>query len=632
MATGKELSKQLESLGRRDILAYGITYIDLLGREWELGNRQWMPEIYNSVNPWIIEKYPAGQARRMTVMKPTQIGMSTMGIVRLLHFADNWTVRTMYTLPRQVDVLDFTTTRLDPTIKSSPRLRDKLGNPDSAHAKALGTSYIYITEMTVEPRMLPIDALFIDEVDLSDPNNIGTAFNRLDASRWKLSYFFSTPTLPNFGIHAMYETSDKRRWVVKCPGCNTDQVLDWDENLRLEGSQQNPSRVYFGCSSCNKELTMDIIQTAGQWVAEKPDLSSEHIGFHLSQMMTHSPTELYTRFRDPQTKLLEFYRKSLGKPYEISGGSLERDDFLVNCFDYPYKEDKASDGRSRYFMGIDQGNELQVLVAKLEPDNPDMPKIVHIERIPMERGFDRAAQLMDIYKIKTAVVDANPNRHNATKFAKDFPGRVLLADYIEQQKETSVVRKDKKLNVRMFITINRTGGFDSLIEDIRSGRWKLPGFPPNLSQDVEMVIDQVTALKRDYESRKTLSGETQVAVWRAIRPDHFGHSWLYLRFAMESQKGGHGKIAVVGNTEEENLEEAEESYKPSEETIKEITSILAEVPKEQLQAFFDSNAVMETIPFPLSHKLKQVPDGITTEDILWTVLDMLNDKPKKPIY
>lgn len=628
MVTGNKLQQQLESLGRRDILAYGITYIDLLGREWELQNRAWMPEIYNSVNPWVIEKYPAGQARRLTVMKPTQIGMSTMGIVRLLHFADNWTIRAMYTLPRQVDVLDFTTTRLDPTILGSPRLKDKLGKVNSAHAKSLGSSYIYITEMTVEPRMLPIDALFIDEVDLSDSNNIGTAFNRLDASRWKLAYFFSTPTLPNFGIHSMYEDSDKRQWVIRCPSCSTEQVMDWDANLRIVGSQANPEKVFFGCASCSREITPEII-SSGRWVAQRPHLSGEHIGYHLSQMLTHSPTDLYKRFRDPQTKLIEFYRKSLGKPYELSGGSIERDDFLVNSFDEPYKEERASDGKSQYYMGIDQGNELQVLVGKREPDNPNILKVVHSERVPLDHGYDRAAQLMHLFKIRTCVTDGSPNRHSALKFARQFPGRVLLADYIEQQKEISIVKKDSKSKVRTFITINRTGNFDALMEEIRGGQWKLPGMPPHLTPEIELVIDQVTALKRDIEMRKTISGEVQVAVWKAIRPDHFGHSMGYLRLAMETQKSGTGKVAVVGAPPVDEVEEVEDEARPDDATVKLVTSILAEVPKAQLQTYFDAHGNMETIPFPLSYKLSKIPESISLDDILWVVLELINDKPRK---
>ena len=622
------LDEQIVSLTRRDVLAYGITYIDLLGRPWEMENRAWMPEIYNSVNPWVIEKYPAGQARRMTVMKPTQIGMSTMGIVRLLHFVDNWTVRVMYTLPRQVDVLDFTTTRLDPTIMKSPKLKDKLGNPNSAHAKAIGNSYIYITEMTVEPRMLPIDALYIDEVDLSDPNNMGTAMNRLDASRWKLAYFFSTPTLPNFGIHAMYENSDKRQWLIKCPSCSKEQVLDWEVNLRVEGPKNEPTKVFYGCGQCSLEFTQDIIQS-GRWVAERPSLSREHIGFHLSQLMTHPAEELYRYFRDPQQKLVEFYRKRLGKPYEIGGGSIERDDFLVNCFDYPYKEEKQSDGKSRYYMGIDQGNELQILIAKLEPDNPEMPRIVHIERVDMDRGFDRAAQLMEIFKVKRCVTDANPNRHSAKQFALRFPGRVLLADYIEQQKAESIVKVDSKTKIKMYITINRTAGFDGLTSEILDGKWKLPGSPPNLGQDVELVIDQVTAIKRDLETRKTGSSEVQVSVWRSVRADHFAHSWSYLRFAMDYKKSGGGKVAVIGETTtEETVEETTDTYKPSDEVIERVTSVLAEVPKDQLKDYFDTQGKMENVPFPLSFKLTRVPETVTMDELLWVILDILNDKPK----
>jgi hypothetical protein len=613
-----QISEKLKSLTLRDPLAFGISYIDLLeGKHWEVASRAWANEIYQVVNPWVIEKYPVGQPRRVVVTKSTQAGISTWGMVRMFHFATNWPVRIFYTLPRQQDVLDFVTTRIDPMIKASPYLSTLLSTPDSAHAKRIGDSYLFFMELSVEPRMMPADALFVDEVDLSNPDYMSTALNRLDASRWKLSYYLSTPTLPNYGIHGLYTMSDMREWLIKCPKCNYEQPLDWEINLRVEGAPSDPTRVYYGCQKCDAEITVEHAQT-GRWVAEKP--GADTIGFHIHQMLTTPAPLLYAHYRDPQTKLVEFYRKRLGKPYEIGGGSLSRDDILATCFDDPYEPEASYDGKSTYFLGADQGNEIQVIIGKISPGS-SRPKVVHVELIPLEKGFDRLEQLINIFKIRSGVVDANPNRHATVALTKKYPGRILIADYIEQRD----VWKATKSGGSSYLTnvaINRTAGFDGLMKSIGDGEWAIYGTPPGLPQEVELLIDQVTALKRDIETRKTTSGETQVGVWRKLRADHLAHAWLYMMTAKEISRGRRVRIAGLSTQVQEEAPQEDED-KPRDDIIVGIVYLLAEVPKDQLSDYVIHGEDDDyELPFPLSYKLGKALDKFDKNDILWVIINI----------
>lgn len=612
---------EINNLCKKDALAYGVYYIDLLNnRDWEVGSRAWIKDIYGAVNPYYIEKNPVGKAKNLVIQKSTQCGMSTMGIVRLFHLLDYWSLRVMYTLPRLQDVSDFSTTRLDPMIRASKRLKEKLGAPDSTHAKQIGDSFVYISEMTVEPRMLPIDALFNDEIDLSDPDNIGTAQNRMDASYWKLNYNFSTPTLPNYGINALYLSSDMRQWYVKCPACNHWQIMDWGYNLRVLGPPQEPSEVFYGCQKCDEELTLDIIQH-GEWVPEYPEKSNKLIGFHVSQMMTHPAIDLYTSFRDPRTTLMEFHRKRLGKPYEVEGGSLERSDFLAYCFDEPYEPEFIHDNYSSYYMGVDQGNELQVIIAKVEKGST-LSKIVHVEIVPFSDGFEKIGKLMKIFKIRKAVIDADPNRHAARNVQDDFPGKIILADYADQKVRFTT----KKLGGKKFVTntvIDRTAGFDHLFESIKEGAFALPGDPSNLESDIELLIDHVTALKRDVETRRTASGEKQVGVWRNARPDHLAHAALYLKTAIEIDKGKGFRVVIIGKKEDEPVVE-EDKNKPKQEDMIGIIALLAEVPPHQLSGWLVKKGHTDyEPPFPLSFKLGKAEARYKVEDIEWTVNFML---------
>lgn len=633
-----EQSALMDSLFRKNLLTWSIANVDLLdNKRWSLNDRKWIVEPYLAVSPYDIERNPVDTPRKMVVRKSTQAGISTLSIAKALHFMSYWDVRVGYMLPRQQDISVFSLTRVDPMIASSPFLKSKLGQPNSTYTKTIGNSFLYFLEGSVEPRSIPLDMLLLDEVDLSNPDHVGTAINRLDASSWKTTIWLSTPTLPATGIDAVYETSDKRQWVVPCPHCGHRQPMDWEINLRIEGAANDPTRVYYACASCGKEITIEDIQE-GEWVAEQPSRSDEMVGYHISQMMTTPAPELYAHFRDPNQSLSEFYRKRLGKPYTMAGGSIEREDFLVNCFTEPYLPEKIHDGQSTYYMGVDQGNQLQVIVAKLEKGKSN-PKVVHIELVPFENGFDRVGQLIRYYKVRRCVIDGDPNRHPIKELQKTFPGRVLMADYIEQQRERFLKKIDTNhgptYKLPVAVTINRTEGFDDLIKSIKDGLWSLPGDPSNLPPEVETLIDHVSALKRDIEKRKTASGETEVGVWRKLRADHLAHSWLYLKVGMDMDHISTFRSAVIGKRKAGEAREAQAAedaeLTPQKDAIVEITAQLAEVPHEQLKEYLIKRDSAEyEIPFPLSHKLKFIAQ-YEPGDILWVMAFMvrLHEGPAK---
>ena len=92
----------------------------------------------------------------------------------------------------------------------------KLSNVDNVRLKVYGSSYIHFMESTVPPRMLDVDLLINDEVDLSNQDYLEQYIARLDA--------LLRPCLEN--IHADHtqlwntrgiERSTKNTWFVKCP-------------------------------------------------------------------------------------------------------------------------------------------------------------------------------------------------------------------------------------------------------------------------------------------------------------------------------------------------------------------------------------------------------------------------------
>jgi hypothetical protein len=304
--------------------------------------------------------------------------------------------------------------------------------------------------------------------------------------------------------------------------------------------------------------------------------------------------------------MLEFYRKRLGVPFELGGGSLERDDILVSCFTEPYEPEPLWDGESTYYLGADQGNEIQVLICKVERHSR-IPKIVHIELIPMHEGFERLSQLIQLYHVRRGVVDANPNRHEAMRLTEKFPGRILISDYTEQREpwRTASQSKTSGKSTLTNVYINRTTAFDGLMKSIRDGAWGIYGNPANLPHDVELLIDHVTALKRDIEVRRTASGEVQVPVYRKLRADHLAHAWLYMDMAITIDAGRGARVAIV-NKPTVDMTVANETA--NEDEMRQNIGYLAEVPRDQLTVFVEnsSNKNMYSSLFPLNYKLQRL--------------------------
>lgn len=495
-------------LSNNSTYLWSLNYVRLPKGKWD--DRPWQIAIMDDT------------AREVVILKPSQVGITTITLCKVLHFAEQHLVRVMYTLPRRDDVTDLVGSKLDPMIVISPHLQANIGAVNSVRTKEYANSFIHFSEASVPPRMLDVDMLAHDEVDLSDQNYLDQYKGRLTDSKFKYRYQFSTPSITGYGIDNLYKASNQKQWYVKCNHCSRWQVLSWASTMKV--TMGNP---YFGCQYCNKVLVTENIRE-GRWVAEYPD--REVSGYKVTPFMGKwSPEELYSEYENSEN-LKNFFNLILGEAYSASVHSMTLDMFRDNCFTEPYKQEFGEDSSApmnSYFMGVDQGNDLYVVVGKVE-DN--LLKVVYSEKIPFdgEKGFDRLPELMEKYNIRYAVVDALPNRHSARDFANKYRRRVGLALY-SQVSSAFVIDEDRGL-----VNIERTEALDGLRDDVSSGKIKLWGEKPD--GPVLDIITHCLNVQRDEVVRKLQSGERVVGVWRKTGPDHFAHCLSYLRVASMTRR------------------------------------------------------------------------------------------------
>jgi len=508
-------ARNIAEISEKSPFVWAVSYIALpKGVTWTFEDRKWQIDILDDLHP------------RQVGRKPTQIGWTTLGTAKALWFVSMKKSRAMYTLPRRDDVTDYVATTLDPMIENSDYLSGRMGRTNNARMKRIGDSFYHVMEASVTPRMLPVDILINDEVDMSDQDNMEQFIARLDASKYKYHYQFSTPTVAGFGIDAAYERSDMRIWIVTCSRCNTDQELDWEDQLVNTGDG-----VYLACRGCRQELRSEDI-VSGKWVVTNP--KSEVHGYHVSHLMLPYTRPLDTLYQE--SKVMDkktFFNLRLGRPWRPTGGSMPMSLFRDHAFSTGHNHQSHREKGYRYYMGADQGNEVHTMVGRV-PIGGDRIEVVYAEHIkpsPGEDQFERLGAIARMFDIDFGLCDANPNRQSIYNLCKDFHGKLGAADigaYTYPFKWSGFHGASAYK-----LTCSRTDMLDGIRDDLANERIQLWGSWDNRTQIIREIISQCGSLKRDTTKKKLQGGgETVVGVWRKTGADHFAFALALLRLAV----------------------------------------------------------------------------------------------------
>ena len=299
-------------------------------------------------------------SKNIVFKKPTQIGFSTIAIVKMLYKASREKISVIYTLPTTSDVRKFVTARVDPMLETCPYLGQKMKPygttlADSTELKRLGGSSLYFRGSWTEQQAQSIDAdiVVIDELDFSKPEIAEMYEERLEGSgSLGMMYQFSVPSIPGVGIDRLYDDSCQFEWYNKCPHCKRLQALNIFENL------DRTNRIY-RCKFCKSEITDDA-RRSGIWIARYPN--REVHGYHISQLAAPwiSADRLIVKEEKAKSKK-HFYNYSLGLAYHMQS-KLIGDKEIYRMVTGPEPVNSAEGT----VVGIDQGDIFYIAIGRLE--------------------------------------------------------------------------------------------------------------------------------------------------------------------------------------------------------------------------------------------------------------------------
>ena len=499
----------------KSVVLWAIENIQLPKKQkWSFVDRSWQIQILEDTSKFVVAR------------KPTQIGMSVAFLTKMLYFADTNTARLMLTLPRDDDVSDMINSRMNEIIIESPNIQNKLRDVDNVRMKKFGSSFLHFVAMSTPPRMLDVDWLLNDEVDLSNPENLEQVVNRLDASSFGYHHQISTPSIDDYGIDKIYKLSDMKEWFVTCAYCNYEQPLDWDANV-----ENNKSETWYKCAKCSNRLHAEDIRE-GRWLSTSEN-KSDISGYQINQMMCPwiSPKKLWDEFTTKSKK--NFYNLRLGKPYTPSNASISKEIIDQRCFESRHKKEFYKEQGATYVLGCDQGNVLHVSIGKIVNNNV---QIVYLTTISFEDGFIELFKLMNRFGIRKGILDALPNHHDAQKISNDLRGNQLLVAYFSSVQKMYEQKENK-------VYINKTDAYDYVLQNIIDGKLQFPVSDNML--DVDMAVSHMCNMRRDIEIQHSKHGGiSNFHVWKSVGPDHYADAILYMLMAADMISSSSG-ISVL---------------------------------------------------------------------------------------
>lgn len=312
-------------------------------------------------------------AHEVVFMKPTQVGGTEAGLNWVGYTVDYDPGPMMIVWPTTSLGLRNVRTRLDPMIRATPALRQKIAperSRDATNTASMkdfedGVLVIAGANSASDLSSQSVAKLLLDEVDkypadLDDEGDPVDQAERGVSSFWRHKIFkLSSPTVASLSrIFKDWKKSDQRLFHVPCPHCDTMQVLAWDHLRWPEGKPHLADYECPHCAAVIPERFKDGMLAAGRWVGtypgwqlidglwRLPEGGREVPGFNINALYT--PTGLgrnwgqhaarwLERKQDP-IRLKVWTHQTLGVPFEDADEKLEWEEIKQRAEPYALRQ------------------------------------------------------------------------------------------------------------------------------------------------------------------------------------------------------------------------------------------------------------------------------------------------------
>lgn len=459
------------------------------------------------------------EAKEQVAMKGTQVGWSTLAIVKSIHWAYYRQANIIYTLPSKSVVKDFVTPKVDPLIESNPIIKKMIGDTNSAGLKAIGKRFLYFRGSWEQSNALSIsgDVLVNDEYDRSNQLVLETYKTRLDASainnpNMGHKWYFSNPSVPGAGVDALWQNSDMKHWYIKCSHCNAYHYMEWPDSIDIE------KQIYV-CKHCKRELSPDDRKN-GAWHRHR---LSNISGYWINQLMVPWI---------PASKIIEnskkdkqiFHNFTLGLPYVASEDKLTADMIKKAIV-------MEENPRTDVAIGVDVGIEKHYVIGNR----------YGIFRVGKCRTWEEIEDLRNRYAAHM-VIDYGPQVDPVMRLVQKYYGKIWACYFSENKKQLEVIEWGSNEKTEGTVLADRTKIIDAVVSDIRAGDIVFNIDAAGLKEYIEHAESMYRIVVKELTPEGGETGKvTQRWLTIGSKPDHYIFATVYWRIALE-QTLAHGKV------------------------------------------------------------------------------------------
>jgi hypothetical protein len=498
-------------------------------------------------HPWCKEIHDSG-ASYNSAMKAAQMGVTEVAINRAFYTVDVLRKDVLYVLPTLNNASDFAKARFNTALLYSPYLKRLFTDTNTIGLKQASGTNLYIRGSRGDANLksIPVSTLILDEVNEMDQKQIWLALERLSGHIEKSVWAISTPTVPKYGIHKLFQQGTQEHFMFKCPHCGRWTELIWPDCIEIIGEAVSDPRCkesYLKCKECKHRLDHE---SKAEWLnidnckwESTTSCNEDHRSFLINQLysFTVSPGEIvvaHFRGLGDEAAMVEFHNSKLGIPY-IPAGGLVTDTEIENSVGGYSKSDSRPDigGERCICMGVDQGklNNIIIMEYLFDQYSHDLNvaaygRLLWEGKLPGD-NFEELDRLMREWQVLGCVIDADPQINDARRFARRFPGYVFLCRYRRgvTGKEIQLAEEEGGAPIA---TVDRTNWLDAALGRFHTGRIQLPA-------DVSMEFrDHMKNVVRTYE-RDDLNNPR--AVYISTGADHFVHALTYAEIALPLAAG-----------------------------------------------------------------------------------------------
>ncbi|WP_370550832.1 phage terminase large subunit family protein [Edwardsiella tarda] len=319
--------------------------------------------------------------RKIVLMSSAQLLKTTVLADSAQYFMANDPSNLCWASSTGIMTKKFRTGKWQKSINSCPVLKnivsdknDKNATNDQ-HTQEYGNGqFVYFLSLNAPSQLrgITVRRCMLDEISNVDAegdegNPLKLAEQRAETFSDSLIMCSSTPLEPDDLICQQYQQSDQRKFFIKCPHCDHEHELVF-ENIKFEWvidehsrrSLPDPDTAKLVCPSCEKEITeaQRIRAVAGgRWIATNPKVK-DIAGYHINRLYSPLTTikrivqdfaEAYQTF-----DLQSFYNNVLGLPYVDRDNREIELTLLENLRDPSFDIENIPDDVLFLMMGVDQ--------------------------------------------------------------------------------------------------------------------------------------------------------------------------------------------------------------------------------------------------------------------------------------